>query len=525
MNVSMLATNPWFRFAFYLVLVVTLRWDSLQAPLIGDSISYIMPTVYRMEREGLELWPTARYSGEAAYGHPFLVFHMLVLVHKLGLPPLVVSHGLILLFAAIALFATDRLACSLCGPAGGLAAGILLLVTPTFIAQAGLVRLAMPLTAFMLLALHRAVSNRWLAVAVFGSLAVLSKEPGVWLVPPLGILALFSGRGRTRFWRVVASGIPGVVFVLWMIGGKLMTGSWINRPGVRWEYMGPMLRCSELFSGDGRSYISILLFAAVLLTAWRERWRLRLLLFPFLVAAFWIMLPLLQGGIRYSPASLPAVSAGLTALLLGMGILWKAKESMLWGIVLVHLVVLTMLKETMPRYLLPALAVFLVLAVRAIWVLPRSIFRYVAMIPAVVLFVSQWHRGMEWFGNLGYRIELQGLSELARYMDTHLPTEKILYDGPGHIFVDSRYGFVDTPLDVYGGKGMPHLPAHVIPDVVLTTLSPPPGLKHRIVVEAEYIKALQRRWGARLRVEHEVKNERFRGRIYRVVRRSPPKRR
>ena len=164
MNVSAVARNPWCRLALYLVLVVTLRWDSLQAPLTGDSVSYIMPTVYRMEREGLELWPTARYSGEVAYGHPFLVFHLLVLVHKLGLPPLVVSHGLILLFAALALFATDRLACSLCGPAGGLAAGILLLVTPTFIAQAGLVRLAMPLTAFMLLALHGAVSSRWLAV-------------------------------------------------------------------------------------------------------------------------------------------------------------------------------------------------------------------------------------------------------------------------------------------------------------------------------------------------------------------------
>ena len=128
MRGSDIVTNPWWRFALYLILVVTLRWDSLQAPFIGDSVSYIMPTVYRMEREGLELWPTARYLGEAAYGHPLLVFHMLVLVNKLGLPSLVASHGLILFFAALALFACDRLACSLCGSAGGLAAGILLLV-------------------------------------------------------------------------------------------------------------------------------------------------------------------------------------------------------------------------------------------------------------------------------------------------------------------------------------------------------------------------------------------------------------
>jgi len=152
-----------------------------------------MPTVFRLQRYGLELWPEARYLGEARYGHPFLVFHLLVFVPKLGIPSPMASHGLILLFSALALFTWDRLASALVGSAEGLVAGLVFLATPIFIAQAGLGRLAMPLTAFMVLALYGAVSNRWWTVALFGSLAVLSKEPGVWFIPPVALLALVSG--------------------------------------------------------------------------------------------------------------------------------------------------------------------------------------------------------------------------------------------------------------------------------------------------------------------------------------------
>ena len=518
-NLRSLADNSWCRFFLYLILVVVLRWDSLGAPLIGDSASYIMPTVFRLQRDGLELWPEARYLGEAGYGHPFLVFHLLVLVHKLGIPSPMASHGLILLFSALALFACDRLGSALVGSAGGLAAGLLFLATPIFIAQAGLVRLAMPLTAFMVLTLYGAVSNRWWAVALFGSLAVLSKEPGVWFIPPVALLALVSGDWRTRFRRVIAAGIPGIVFVLWMLGSKLTMGLWINRPGVRWEYIGPMYRFSELFSGDGRFYISIVLFLIVVWRAWMVRWHLRLLLFPLLIGLFWTLFPLLQGTIRYNPKDLPFVLLGLTAFFLGIGTLWKKREVMLWGIIFVHLIILSGLRETMPRYLIPALAVFVVLFIRAVWEVPRPTFRYIMIIPALILFVIQWHRGLESFGNLNYRIELQGHLELSDYMQTNLQSKRILYDGAGHIFRDPRYGFVTVPLDVYGGKSRPEQPGQDLPDRVLTTVSPP-GFQHRISVEKKYIRQLEQRLGVTLRLEKEVRNPRFRGRIYRVVKRG-----
>jgi hypothetical protein len=136
--------------------------------------------------------------------------------------------------------------------------------------------------------------------------------------------------------------------------------------------------------------------------------------------------------------------------------------------------------------------------------------------------VIQWHRGLEWFGNLNYRIELQGHLELREYMQTNLQSKRILYDGAGHIFRDPRYGFVTIPLDVYGGKSRPEQPGQAIPHRVLTTVSPP-DFQHQIAVEQKYIRRLEQRLSATLKLEKEVRNPRFRGRIYRVLKHGSTK--
>ncbi len=510
-----LEANLWIRFLFYLILLIALRWNSLTAPLIGDSVSYLMPTVFRMVREGLEVWPMGRHFGEGAYGHPFLLFHLLFFLQKLGLPTLASAHTLILLFSALAVFATDRLARALAGPGAGPAAGLLLLATPVFLAQAGLVRLAMPLLAFMILALWSGVTGRWALCALFGSLAVLTKEPGVWLLPPLGLYALFSSQRKQALQRAAWVSTPGVVFLLWMAGGRLVTGRWINRPNVRWDYLGPMRRVSELFSGDGRYLLAFALLVSVLWLAWRARSRLRMVLVPFVVAAIWILLPMLKSGTSYSTLALLAASTAFGAMMIGTGSLWKGRELVLWGLILVHLIILANLKETMPRYLLPALAVFIVLAVKAVWAMPSRWARCLVVVPMIVLSVFEWNKGNEWFGNLQYEEDLRGLEEFAHRMEAQLVGEKILFDGPGHIFADPRYGYVNAPLDLYGGKGERSLPEGTLPDIVITTISTP-GIRHRAKVEREYIVRLEKTWKRRLSPEIEVEKERFRGRAYRV---------
>jgi len=510
-----LETNPWVRFLFYLIILLILRWNSLTAPLIGDSVSYLMPTVFRMLREGLEVWPVGRHFGEGAYGHPFLLFHLLFFLQKVGLPTLASSHTVILLFSAIAVFATDRLSRALAGPGAGLAAGLLLLVTPVFLAQAGLVRLAMPLLAFMILTLWSGVTGRWALCALFGSLAVLTKEPGVWMLPPLGLYALFSSPRKQALKRAVYVSVPGVVFLLWMAGGRLVTGRWINRPNVRWDYLGPMRRVSELFSGDGRYFLAFVLFVSTLWLVWRARSRLRVIFAPLAVVAIWILLPMLKSGTSYPTLALLAASTALGAMMIGTGTLWKGRESVLWGVIMVHLIILASLKETMPRYLLPALAVFIVLAVKAIWRIPLGWVRCLVVVPMIVLSVSEWNRGNEWFGNLQYEEDIRVTEEFARRMEAQLIGEKILFDGPGHIYADPRYGYVKKPLDLYGGKGERSLPEGTLPDIVITTISTP-GIRHRAKVEREYILRLERRWRRKLRPEIEVESYRFRGRAYRV---------
>jgi 4-amino-4-deoxy-L-arabinose transferase-like glycosyltransferase len=449
------------------------------------------------------------------------MFDTMVLIHKLGLPSLMVSHALILLFAAVAVFSADRMASVLAGSEAGLVAGLLVLLSPLFVAQAGLVRLAMPLTAFMLLTLWGAASGRWVLAAVFGSLAVLTKEPGVWLVPPLFAFALLHGPRQKTLRRLVCASIPGVVFVAWMIGGKIAVGHWISRPSIRWGHVGPMIRCTELFFRDGRFCLALLMFAVVLWMAWKARSIWRLVFAAPAFALFWIAMPLLQGEIPYPGLALPVVSAALSAIVLGMGLVWRAKEAMLWGVVLVHLVIFALLRETMPRYLLPALVLFIVLSVRAIWFLPLRWSRYVLVILVAPLFVFSWYRGEEPFGNLNYKQQVQGMKEFALHLQRHHASDRILYDGTGQIFEDPNYGYVEVPLQMYGGKLGSPLPQGTLPDVVITTIWAP-NMKRRKIVEKQDVRRVQERWGCGLTLIHETGNQRFRGRVYRVVTR--PKR-
>ena len=513
------------RFLLYLFLLCLLRGDSLNDPFYGDSVSYVMPTVFHQVDGTIKLYPTAgpRDNPEIdGGGHPFVFYHLLVLLLKLGLPPVLTCHMVMLVFAALVLLATDRIASALAGSTAGVAAAALMLVNPTFLAHAGIVLLEIPQTAFTLLTLWAALTGRWAWCAAFGSLAVLIKEPAVWILPPLGLYALFVGGRRGGLRRTACAAIPGLAFLAWMGGCKLATGMWINRTSIHWYHVGPMLRASELFYSDGRAALTAVAAGLVVWHALHRRRLVPLLVAVVVAAAAVVGLPSLQRSVPFVSASLPWVAAGIAAMAGGIGVVWGPKELLLWGAILAHLLIFTFLQETMPRYAFVPMALFPAIVVGAVWRLRHPLVRWALVIPGVAWAIASWNEGIAYDRGLRYREILGTIQTVATRLEVHHPHRSILWwCGGAYILRDPRYGYVSTPLEAYDEGRPPHvLPKRVMPEIVVC-ISTHPDMDGQLEQCRAAARGLARRFGAQL-IEDYARDEAIvKARIYRLLRTGP----
>ena len=122
------------------LLLLGLKWPALSLPIWGDGQAYVVPNgLLLLEEPGRLFIPDEV--------HPPFYFRLLGEIYRLFGTGLGVSHGLIILFAWLALLYTWRLGETFFGRGTGVAASLLLLFCPLFFCQSGLVRLAIPLTA------------------------------------------------------------------------------------------------------------------------------------------------------------------------------------------------------------------------------------------------------------------------------------------------------------------------------------------------------------------------------------------
>lgn len=157
---------------------------------------------------------------------PPLFTGLLALLLRLGAPAfrLPLLHGAVVLIAAALLPLTHALARALgAGRQGAFIAVALLLASPLFLAQAGLLQSDLPATALCALSWLLLLRGRTGLFALCGCLAVLCKESAWFLCLPAWVL-LGRRSGFLRRAHLLPAAAPGLCLGLWLLLHRRLTG-------------------------------------------------------------------------------------------------------------------------------------------------------------------------------------------------------------------------------------------------------------------------------------------------------------
>ncbi|MGB7586562.1 MAG: glycosyltransferase family 39 protein, partial [Terriglobales bacterium] len=177
-------------FTLFFLALFALHAPLLQLPYFWDEAGYYIPAARDLLLSG-SLIPYSTPSN----AHPPLVMAYLALAWKiLGFAP-IVTRTAMLLIAAFALLGVFRLAQRVANTEVAIASTICTALYPVFFTQSTLAQLDLAAAAFTFWGLLAYVDDRRLGIAIWFSLAVLTKETAL-----LAPLALFA-------WEVLSTGI------------------------------------------------------------------------------------------------------------------------------------------------------------------------------------------------------------------------------------------------------------------------------------------------------------------------------
>ncbi len=198
-----------------LAITVVSGVKSIHHPVFGDGEAYMIPDAELMADR-----PFYPFIDDEV--HPPFFFFLEGVVFRIAGAKVESAHALILVAALFSVVTIYLLGSSLAGPAAGSAAALLLASWAPFFIQARLIRLSIPLTAFSLATLL-SVQKGWVgAYIVLGSLAALTKAPGVLVTGAIAGLATL-GLYRSRIPRLFLW-IPVAVYAAWLVACKIHYG-------------------------------------------------------------------------------------------------------------------------------------------------------------------------------------------------------------------------------------------------------------------------------------------------------------
>jgi hypothetical protein len=190
------------------------HWPFLGLPYHWDELGYFVPAAHDLLTGGT-LIPRSTPPNV----HPPLVMAYLAAAWKVFGFAVPVTRVAMLAAAAGVLTATFLLGRRLAGDRAGCIAAGLLATSPPFVAQSMLAHLDLPATLWVLLALLFFLEGRWALCAAAATALVLTKETGV-LVP-----LLLAAWDRRRRWLA----IPSVAaLVAWLLFLRASTGHWLG---------------------------------------------------------------------------------------------------------------------------------------------------------------------------------------------------------------------------------------------------------------------------------------------------------
>jgi 4-amino-4-deoxy-L-arabinose transferase-like glycosyltransferase len=390
----------------------------LHLPLLGlpyfwDEAGYYVPAALDFYHSGL-LIP----SLTSPAGHPPLISVYLGIAWRFcGYDPLITRLAMTLI-ATTTIATLYKLGRRVANPEVAAWSIILLALSPLFFAQSTLVHLDLAAALFTTLAIYFLLEDRFWLFALAASLAVLSKETAVVLMPVAWLYTWHitrssTGGWRNSFWRWSALATPLVPLVAWTVYYHHATGFWTgNREYLRYNLYSTLSATRIFWSLLRRLYellfsgFNWLLTVGALVGFWRSRRRKGN---PAVVAEkpLWRAVTLCVH--HESRVGTPALQFMFLAA--GLGLIYLLLLSVVGGAVL-------------PRYLLPILPCFYLIAVTMVTRLPRFPARLICT-TAAACFVGAW------FINPPYPFPFEDNLAYADYIRLHQQAAQCLESMPG----------------------------------------------------------------------------------------------
>jgi hypothetical protein len=432
------------------IALLALHYPLLRLPYFWDEAGYYIPAALDFYNSG-RLIPISTLST----GHTPLVIAYLALVwHLFGFSPLVTRLAMILVAAAdvTALYALGRRVASRQVAAWS---ALLLALMPLFFAQSSLVHLDLPAALFSTLSVLCLLDGRLWLFALIASLAVLSKETAVVLLPVAWVFEWSKSRARQASTPVAAQGggnlggigihhsvslrswvaltVPLLTLVAWSVYYHHATGYWTGNP----------------------EYLSYNLFST--LTPGRIFWTLLRRLYEVFIGGFnWLLAAEAVLGACWgcnralhpaeaSPREPMPCQRDLFLLAGGLTAIYLAMLSAVGGAIL-------------PRYLLPIFPPLFLAAVILLWRLPRRLARVICLAMAGC-FVSAWFINppypFPFEDNLAYADFIRLHQQAAKFLEAWPGQPRILTAWPASDELTHTYlGYVRKPFRVVAVKGL-----------------------------------------------------------------------
>ena len=401
--------------------LLALHYPLLRLPYFWDEAGYYIPAALDFYRSWLLVPESTLPTGHT----PLVMVYLGLLWRVFGFSPLVTRAAMILVAAAtiVALYALAR---RVAAREVAIWSAVLLALSPMFFAQSSLVYLDLPAALFTALAVLALLDGRVLMFAVVASLAVLTKETAVVLLPVAWLYAWKRSRAGQvpplpKTWLALVT--PLVPLVAWTLYYRHVTGFWTGNaeylqynlystldPGrVFWSLL---RRLYEVFIGG----FNWLLVAGAVLGVWR-------------------------GTVRGSHRGTETQrhQGNLFFLAAGLGVMYLLMLSLVGGAIL-------------PRYLLPIFPIFFLVATVLVWRLPKIVAHSLCG-ATLACFVAAWFINppypFPYEDNLSYADFIRLHQQAAQFLESRSANERILTAWPATDELARPFlGYVRKPLRV-----------------------------------------------------------------------------
>jgi 4-amino-4-deoxy-L-arabinose transferase-like glycosyltransferase len=416
-------------FATFAALIL-LHLPLLRLPYFWDEAGYYIPAALDFYRSWLLIPKTTLPEG-----HPPLVMIYLGLAWRLfGYSPWA-ARAAMTLIATATVASIYALARRIANHEIAAWSALLLALSPLFFAQSTLAHLDLAAALFTTLAVLFLLGDQFWLFALAASLAVLSKETALVLLPVVWIYAWRRRRGLTAEGRAPIPPwapliAPLMPLAAWALYYHHLTGYWTGNHG----------------------YLSYNLYST--LSPVRVFWSLLRRSYELFLGGFnWLLTACAPVGIWWGRKH-----SKLDATRLAAGPPWRAFIFLTAGLVSVYLLLLSLVGGAiLPRYLLPVLPLFYLATVALVTRLPHFPARLILGATAAC-FVGAWFINppypFPFEDNLAYADFIRLHEQAAHYLETQPGQPRILTAWPATDELARPFlGYVSNPLRVVPVQG------------------------------------------------------------------------